>query len=233
MPVQYKDYYETLGVTRGASDTELKKAFRKLAREHHPDVAKNKKQAEEKFKEINEAYEVLSDSVKRTRYDELGANWRPGAQFRPPPGWESFGKGGAAAGGEPDEFRFSGTGFSDFFEQFFGGRAARSRGGSPFDAQDFANGHEEREAARGQDIQGDILINLDEVLKGAMRAISVRRTVFKFSNSFIISSNFSCETITSCMSVIVRALYASVVIAQVPSKLPYHRHTENFRHRAN
>ena len=125
MPVQYKDYYETLGVTRGASDTELKKAFRKLAREHHPDVAKNKKQAEEKFKEINEAYEVLSDSVKRTRYDELGANWRPGAQFRPPPGWESFGKGGAAAGGEPDEFRFSGTGFSDFFEQLFGSRGGR------------------------------------------------------------------------------------------------------------
>ena len=85
MPLQYKDYYETLGVPRGASDADIKKAFRKLAREYHPDVAKNKKQAEEKFKEINEAYEVLGDPAKRKRYDELGANWRSGADFRPPP----------------------------------------------------------------------------------------------------------------------------------------------------
>ena len=82
---QYKDYYETLGVPRGASDTDIKKAFRKLAREYHPDVAKNKKQAEEKFKEINEAYEVLGDPAKRKRYDELGANWQSGAEFHPPP----------------------------------------------------------------------------------------------------------------------------------------------------
>src|ERR1035437_1715289 len=101
MPVQYKDYYETLGVPRGASDTELKKAFRKLAREYHPDVAKNKKQAEEKFKEINEAYEVLGDSAKRKRYDELGANWQSGADFRPPGGWESFGRGRTSGGGGP------------------------------------------------------------------------------------------------------------------------------------
>ena len=164
MPVQYKDYYETLGVTRGASDTELKKAFRKLAREHHPDVAKNKKQAEEKFKEINEAYEVLSDSVKRTRYDELGANWRPGAQFHPPPGWESFGKGGAAAGGEPDEFRFSGTGFSDFFEQLFGSRGGRGGGSAAADMG----------GARGQDIEGDILVALEEAMHGSVRSVVVR-----------------------------------------------------------
>ena len=93
MPVQYKDYYESLGVPRGASAADIKKAFRKLAREFHPDVAKNKKQAEEKFKEINEAYEVLGDPAKRKRYDELGANWRSGADFRPPGGWESFGRG--------------------------------------------------------------------------------------------------------------------------------------------
>src|SRR6187399_2437735 len=76
MPVQYKDYYQILGVQRTATDTDIKKAFRKLAREYHPDVAKNKKQAEEKFKEINEAYEVLGDPAKRKKYDELGANWR-------------------------------------------------------------------------------------------------------------------------------------------------------------
>src|SRR5438445_1227448 len=130
MAVRYKDYYQTLGVSRGASDADIKKAFRKLAREYHPDVAKNKKQAEEKFKEINEAYEVLGDPVKRKKYDELGANWNAGADFRPPPGWESFNGGrgfpGRGPRGEEYEFHFGGTGFSDFFEQLFG---ARGRGG--------------------------------------------------------------------------------------------------------
>src|SRR6266704_1409674 len=98
MPVKYKDYYEILGVPRTASDADIKKAFRKLAREYHPDVAKNKKQAEEKFKEINEAYEVLGDSAKRKKYDELGADWASGAEFRTPPGWESF-AGGQFGGG--------------------------------------------------------------------------------------------------------------------------------------
>ena len=90
MSVQYKDYYETLGVPRSASDADIKKAFRKLAREFHPDVAKDKKRAEEKFKEINEAYEVLSDPDNRKKYDELGANWKSGADFRPPPGYGGF-----------------------------------------------------------------------------------------------------------------------------------------------
>src|SRR5437763_9254154 len=109
MPVQYKDYYETLGVPRTASDVDIKKAFRKLAREYHPDVAKNKKQAEEKFKDINEAYEVLSDPAKRKKYDQLGPNWKQGAEFRPPPGWETFQGGGGGAGrGGNYEFRFGG-----------------------------------------------------------------------------------------------------------------------------
>ena len=131
MPVKYRDYYEILGVPRSASAADIKKAFRKLAREHHPDVAKNKKQAEERFKELNEAYEVLSDPAKRQRYDELGQNWSAGADFRPPPGWERFGqRGGGFQGrgprGEEFEFEFGGTGFSDFFEQLFG-RAGRGR----------------------------------------------------------------------------------------------------------
>src|SRR5437867_11335960 len=118
MPVQYRDYYETLGVPRTASDAEIKKAFRKLAREHHPDVAKNKKAAEEKFKEINEAYEVLGDPAKRKKYDTLGANWKSGAGFEPPPGWQQE---RGAHWSSPDgatayEFHFGGTGFSDFFE---------------------------------------------------------------------------------------------------------------------
>ncbi len=124
MPVQYKDYYETLGVPRNASEADIKKSFRKLAREYHPDVAKDKKKAEEKFKEINEAYEVLSDPAKRKKYDELGANWKSGAEFRPPPGWESFagrrGFGGGGAGARVHEFEFGGTGCSDFFERLVG-----------------------------------------------------------------------------------------------------------------
>src|SRR5215212_10060098 len=123
MGVQFRDYYEVLGVARGATEDEIRKAFRKLARQYHPDVAKDKKVAEEKFKEINEAYEVLSDPEKRRKYDELGANWKQGAEFRPPPGWqgmrsEPFARG---AQGEDFEFQFGGTGFSDFFEQLFGG----------------------------------------------------------------------------------------------------------------
>src|ERR1043166_2955864 len=111
MAVQYKDYYESLGVSRTASDAEIKKAFRRLARQYHPDVAKDKKKAEEKFKEVNEAYEVLGDPEKRKKYDQLGANWKSGAEFRPPPGWENFtggrtraGRGGTSA--EEFEFHF-------------------------------------------------------------------------------------------------------------------------------
>ena len=79
MPVEFKDYYAILGVPRDASDEDIKKAFRKLARQYHPDVAKDKKTAEEKFKETNEAYEVLGDPAKRKKYDTLGANWKAGA----------------------------------------------------------------------------------------------------------------------------------------------------------
>src|SRR5262249_25255613 len=172
MPVKYKDYYEILGVSRTASEAEIKKAFRKLAREFHPDVAKNKKQAEEKFKEINEAYEVLGDPAKRKKYDELGANWNSGAEFRPPPGWEGFGRQRAqGAPGEEFEFHFGGTGFSDFFEQIFGGRG---RGGPGFNR---GGGEEEQAALRGRDLEGDIMVTLDEAVKGSVRSVSVRRAV--------------------------------------------------------
>ncbi|HLH55131.1 MAG TPA: J domain-containing protein [Verrucomicrobiae bacterium] len=175
MPVQYKDYYQILGVPRTATETEIKKAFRKLAREFHPDVAKNKKQAEEKFKDINEAYEVLGDAGKRKKYDELGPNWRSGSEFRPPPGWESHPGAraghGRGAGGEDFEFQFGGTGFSDFFEQLFGSRGGRGgfgRGGG-FGEQDFAE--------RGRDIEGDIMVTLEEAMRGSVRAVSVRQNV--------------------------------------------------------
>jgi curved DNA-binding protein len=160
-----------------ATDEEIKKAFRTLARKYHPDVAKDKRTAEEKFKEINEANEVLSHPESRRKFDELGANWKAEAQSRPPPGRAGSRTAGRGTSGPEDEFQFEGTGFSDFFEQFFGGRAGRSRGASPFGPSGFGN--DDRGAApalRGQDIQGDILITLDEVLQGARRAISVRRT---------------------------------------------------------
>jgi curved DNA-binding protein len=166
MAVHYKDYYESLGVPRTASPEEIKKSFRKLAREFHPDVAKDKKKAEERFKEINEAYEVLSDPDKRKKYDELGEHWKSGAEFRPPPG---FGGGQNFRGGRAgsQEFHFGGTGFSDFFEQLFGARMReggfRQRGG-------FAP---EETAERGADIEGDLMVTLEEAARGSVRTVNV------------------------------------------------------------
>src|SRR6201996_4808671 len=116
--MQYRDYYEILGVTRAADADEIKRAYRKLARKFHPDVSKEKN-AEEKVKEVQEAYEVLRDADKRAAYDQLGRDFRNGQQFRPPPDWaQRFGQG---AGGT----RFSdANGFSDFFSSLFGGHQA-------------------------------------------------------------------------------------------------------------
>ncbi|MEY2409305.1 MAG: curved DNA-binding protein [Verrucomicrobiota bacterium] len=172
MGVEYKDYYKVLAVERTATQDEIRKAFRKLARQHHPDVAKNKKEAEEKFKEINEAHDVLSDPEKRRKYDALGANWKQGAEFRPPPGWDGMGgRAGRGARGGPasgESFEFGGTGFSDFFEQLFG-RQARGAGGFAFEGEDLS--------ARGRDIEGDIMVTLEEALRGSVRAVSLRRAV--------------------------------------------------------
>lgn len=171
MAVEFKDYYRVLGVPATATDDEIKKAFRALARKYHPDVAKDKKSAEEKFKELNEANEVLSNPESRRKYDLLGADWKAGAASRPASG-PVDGDGRR----ESEDFQFEGTGFSDFFEQFFGGRAGRAHGASPFGFQDPGPGGAGSSTAyRGEDIEGDILITLDEALSGAMRSISVRR----------------------------------------------------------
>lgn len=171
MAVQFKDYYQVLGVPRTASDDEIKKAFRKLARQYHPDVAKNKKEAEEKFKDVNEAYEVLGDPAKRKKYDELGPNWKQGADFRPPPGWEGFqgfGGGGGRGTRQHYDFRFGGTGFSDFFEQLFGSAGRRAGGIAPDE-----DGYEYVE--RGRDIEGDIMVTLNEAVNGSVRSVSLQR----------------------------------------------------------
>ena len=169
--MQFKDYYETLGVAKTATEAEIKKAFRKLARQHHPDVVKerDKKSAEAKFKEINEAYEVLSDPEKRKKYDTLGADWERGGTQQAPPNWQDYARQGAGRGGSGTEFHFGGTGFSDFFETFFGGRGGGGgRGFSGFE-------EEEYEPARGQDVEADIMVTLDEAINGAKRTISFRR----------------------------------------------------------
>lgn len=129
--MEYKDYYKALGVARTATTAEIKKAYRKLAAEFHPD--KNKAPgAEDRFKEVNEANEVLSDDAKRKAYDELGSNWRAGQQFRPPPGWGS-GRGRRGGGGSPGGF--SGD-FSDLFSSMFGGGGGGMGGGFAPEAED-------------------------------------------------------------------------------------------------
>jgi curved DNA-binding protein len=171
MPVEFKDYYQILGVPRDASDADVKKAFRKLARQYHPDVAKDKKTAEEKFKEINEAYEVLGDPDNRRKYDELGARWKEGV--RPSPGWN--GQAGRSPGGDQGfEFRFDGTGFSDFFEQFFG-RGERFGGFGNFERPAPESSEEAGFSYRGSDIESDILVTLEEAMAGSVRTLSLQR----------------------------------------------------------
>jgi curved DNA-binding protein len=125
MPVAFRDYYETLGVQRGASSEEIRRAYRKLARRYHPDVNKDPA-AEERFKDVSEAYEVLRDPEKRAAYDQLGRDYRPGQQFRPPPDWsQRFGQSGFGQSGSQ---RFSDmNGFSDFFSSLFGGAAGAAQ----------------------------------------------------------------------------------------------------------
>lgn len=172
--MEFKDYYASLGVTRDASPEDIKKAFRKLARKYHPDVAKDKKVAEEKFKAINEAHEVLSDPQKRQRYDALGAGWKDAGAT------ESTSRAGNGRArrrrpGSAPDVHFEGTGFSDFFERFFGGTPGGAGRGAAADygTQWFG---EDTAPQRGRNIEGDLLVRLEEVLNGSVRAISLQRT---------------------------------------------------------
>jgi len=170
MPVEFKDYYQTLGVDRKATGAEIKKAFRALARKYHPDVAKNIPKAEDTFSAINEANEVLSDPVKRRKYDVLGANWNQPEQ---PESHQEYGGNGAAEG---PEFHFEGTGFSDFFEQYLGGRGRASGGFGTFGRTGTTGVDSETFAQRGRDLENDILVTLEEVMHGSTRMIRLERT---------------------------------------------------------
>jgi len=170
--VKFRDYYEVLGVERKASPEEIQKAYRKLARKYHPDINKTK-EAEDRFKEINEANEVLSDPDKRKRYDALGANWRAGQDFQPPPGWESnggshqfnFGSGGANFGG-----------FSDFFDAIFGGggfAGAGFGGGSSFGAG--MGGAGQQFGRRAQPAaEAELTVSVEDSICGATKSVQVR-----------------------------------------------------------
>ena len=161
MAVKFQDYYEVLGVSRTATADEIKQAYRRLARKYHPDVNPDDKTAEEKFKDVREAYEVLSDPEKRQRYDQLGENWKTGADFTPPPAWEGgrveYGDWGDYVGAE----RGAG-GFSDFFETLFGARRG-ARTGAGF-------------AMRGQAVEAAIELSLEEAHRGTTRTITLQTT---------------------------------------------------------
>jgi curved DNA-binding protein len=161
VPVKFRDYYEVLGVPRTAKPEEIKRAYRKLARKHHPDLQPpaQRAKASERFKEINEAYEVLSDPEKRAKYDALGENWKSGMDFaqEPSPGRSAPGSGG------PAEWEDFGQ-FSDFFNSIFGGSAGRAggagRGGVRF-------------TTPGRDVEAELPLTLDEMLRGGKRRITL------------------------------------------------------------
>jgi DnaJ-class molecular chaperone len=158
MAVKFKDYYETLGVSRDAAEDKIKQAYRKLARKFHPDVNPGDKSAEERFKEINEAYEVLSDPEKRKKYDALGPDWKAGVDFTPSSGAGSV----RVEFGNIEDLFGSGSrfgGFSDFFQTLFGGAPRRGPG--------FAF------SERGSDVESEVDLTLEEAHRGTSRTLSI------------------------------------------------------------
>lgn len=153
MIMEYKDYYKILGVEKTASQEDIKKQYRRLARKYHPDVS-TEKNAEEQFKQVKEAYEVLKSPEKRRAYDQMGSHWQAGQQFTPPPGWEF-----QSAGGDS----FDGNDFSEFFENLFGQRAHGSRRG------------QQAYQRRGQDQHAKITLPLEEAFSGGERTIQLQQ----------------------------------------------------------
>jgi curved DNA-binding protein len=167
--MKYKDYYKIMGVDRDATQDEIKRSYRKLARKYHPDVSKEP-DAEARFKEVGEAYEVLKDPEKRAAYDQLGADWKAGQDFRPPPDWDAGFEfsGGGFTGGDA-------SAFSDFFESLFGGRGMGGGmgGGAGAGMGGFRQARGGGFSARGEDHHARILIDLEDAFEGATRSISL------------------------------------------------------------
>ncbi len=172
--MEYKDYYKILGVDRKASQAEIKKAYRRMARKYHPDVSKAAN-AEERFKEVSEAYEVLGDEKKRESYDHLGANWKNGQNFNPPPGWDNgfdfsqFGQGATAgfSGGH------SGAGFSDFFESLFGGMGGAGFGHAQNHAQDHSQGYTRQRAHKPESQTVTVSVDLEDIYSGGSTPVAL------------------------------------------------------------
>ncbi len=157
--MEFRDYYDILGLDREATQQDIKRAYRKLARKYHPDVS-DVEDAETKFKEVGEAYEVLKDAEKRAAYDQLGENWQAGQQFEPPPNWDAgfeFG-GGGFTGGDP-------TAFSDFFESLFGRDFQQTAG---------RQGHRQYHA-NGEDHHAKVVIDVEDAYQGVTRTITLAR----------------------------------------------------------
>ncbi len=173
--MEYKDYYQIMGVERGATQDEVKRAYRKLARKYHPDVSKEA-DAEKRFKEVGEANEVLKDPEKRAAYDQLGANWQGGQDFNAPPDWDAgfeFDGGGftgGQAGGAQHGFNEAdASAYSDFFESLFGAQGFQQAGARP-------GGHQQQSGFQsgGSDHHAKILIDLEDAMNGVTRSISLR-----------------------------------------------------------
>lgn len=183
MAIEYKDYYEVLGVTRGASDEDIRRAFRKLARLYHPDKNGGNAAAEDKFKEINEAYEVLGDPEKKRKYDDFAESWLKNDRFNG--GWDFTDLTGAGRDkGGSGNFTFHGTGFSDFFDQLFteANRAKGAQSEKRYHREQIRPEPHERKFAedndeKGDDLEAEILVSLEEVARGAVRNITVRKRV--------------------------------------------------------
>jgi curved DNA-binding protein len=174
--MEYRDYYKILGVARTATAEDIKKSYRRLARKYHPDVSKEK-DAEEKFKELQEAYEVLKDPEKRAAYDQLGSGWKSGQQFRPPPDWASGFEfsGGSRSPGAGRSHVFEEGGFSDFFSSLFGG-------GSPFGAAG-------QRQQGGRDHHARIDIDLEEAFGGGTRTLDLKRPEVKADGTLELRSH--------------------------------------------
>jgi curved DNA-binding protein len=171
MAIEYKDYYEILGVSRNAGDEEIRNAFRRLARQYHPDKNRNNAEAEDRFKQINEAYEVLSNPERRNQYDDFAEAWEAG--LTSDEAWKNFNRRSQFTEAGSNHFRFDNQGFSEFFGELFN----RNGQGRPRSRPESSKANDHNIDGRGDDLEADVWVTLEEVINGAVRTISMKRSV--------------------------------------------------------